>query len=139
MTRAEEPPTLLVEREVVIDAPRETVWTCWTDPERLVRWMGRTASIDVRPGGAMRIEYGNGAVMLGHVLEVDRPRRLVFSWGWEDPAEIVRPGASRVEVDLEEKPEGTRVRVRHLDLPAAEATGHAEGWDYFLGRLPDAA
>ena len=130
--------SVLVERDVTIAAPRETVWACWTDPERLVRWMGKHALLDLRPGGDIRIEYGNGAVMLGSVLEVGAPERLVFSWGWEDPTEVVRPGESRVEVTLTEVPRGTRVLVRHLGLPPAEAEGHAEGWDYFLGRLADA-
>ena len=130
---------VLVEREVTIAAPREIVWACWTDPDRLVRWMGKRAVVDMRSGGGIRIEYGNGAVMLGSVLEVRAPERLVFSWGWEDPAELVRPGESRVEVSLTEVPGGTRVQVRHLGLPRSEADGHAEGWDYFLGRLADAA
>jgi uncharacterized protein YndB with AHSA1/START domain len=129
----------VVVREVLVAAPRELVWAFWTEPERLVRWMGAVAAIDLRPGGDVRIEYANGAVMLGTVLEVEAPSRLVFSWGWEDPAEVVRPGHSRVEVALDEAPDGTLVRVRHLDLPAAEAGGHAEGWDYFLGRLAGAA
>jgi uncharacterized protein YndB with AHSA1/START domain len=131
--------SVLVERDVIIAAPREVVWACWTDPDRLVRWMGKRAVVDLRPGGELRIEYGNGAVMAGSVLEVGAPERLVFSWGWEDPAELVRPGESRVEVSLTEVAGGTRVRVRHLGLPPSEADGHAEGWDYFLGRLADAA
>jgi uncharacterized protein YndB with AHSA1/START domain len=129
----------LVERDVTIRAPRELVWRFWTDPDRLVQWMGKVAAIDLRPGGNVRIEYGNGAVMLGTVVEADAPRRLVFTWGWEDPAEVVRPGGSRVEVDLDEVDGVTRLRLRHLGLPPAEAAGHAEGWDYFLGRLADAA
>ena len=131
-------PTELVERDVTIRASRELVWQFWTDPERLVRWMGKVASIDVRPGGDIRIEYGNGAVMLGTVLEADAPSRLVFTWGWEDPNELIRPGGSRVEVDLDDAVGGTRLRLRHLGLPPEEAAGHAEGWDYFLGRLGDA-
>ena len=131
---------ILVERDVTIAAGRELVWAFWTEPDRLVRWMGSAASIDLRPGGAVRIDYENGAVMLGEVIEATAPSRLVFTWGWEDPAEAIRPGGSRVEVELEEVPDGTRVRVRHLGLPSAdEAAGHREGWDYFLGRLRDAA
>ena len=131
--------TVPVEREVTIAAPRNLVWAYWTEPARLVTWMGSEATIDLRPGGAVRIDYANGSVMLGELLEVDPPARLVFTWGWEDPAEVVRPGGSRVEVDLVEVVGATRVRVRHLGLPPAEAAGHGEGWDYFLGRLGDAA
>ena len=45
---------VLVERDVTIAAPREVVWACWTDPERLVRWMGKRAVLDLRPGGEVR-------------------------------------------------------------------------------------
>jgi uncharacterized protein YndB with AHSA1/START domain len=129
-----------IEREVRIAAPPELVWSFWVVPERIVRWMGRTATFDSTPGGTVRIDYGGGHVMRGEVLELDPPRRLVFTWGWEDPAEAVRPGGSRVEVDLAPEGDGTRLRLRHSGLPdAAEVAGHAEGWDYFLGRLVGAA
>ena len=110
-------------------------WRWWTDPALLVRWMGSVAEVDLRPGGAIRIAYGNGAVMAGELVTLDPPRRLVFTWGWEDRAEIVRPGQSEVEVAFEPVDGGTRVLFRHHDLPDGERAGHAEGWDYFLGRL----
>ena len=124
-----------VEREIEIAAPPAVVWQYWLDPAQLVRWMGSQATIDARPGGPIRVEYGNGAVMSGAIVELDAPRRLVFTWGWEDPAEVVRPGGSTVEVTFLEVPGGTRVRIRHTGLPDGEREGHAEGWDYFLGRL----
>jgi uncharacterized protein YndB with AHSA1/START domain len=125
----------LIERDVTIPASREIVWTYWTDPERLIAWMGSTARLDVRPGGELHVEYANGAVMDGEFVEVEEPGRLEFTWGWLDPAEVVRPGASRVEVSLDEAEGGTRVLLRHLGLPASERDSHAEGWDYFLARL----
>ena len=128
-----------IEWEVIVAAPPELVWQFWADPARLVRWMGTEATLEPRPGGDIVVRYGNGAVMRGEIVEVDPPRRLVFTWGWEDPAEIVRPGESRVEVTLEAADQGTRVHVRHLGLPTPERAGHAEGWDYFLGRLLEAA
>ena len=124
-----------VEREIEIAAPPAVVWQYWLDPVQLVRWMGTRATIDARAGGPIRVEYGNGAVLSGAIVELDEPRRLVFTWGWEDPAEVVRPGGSTVEVVFFEVPHGTRVRVRHTGLPDGERAGHAEGWDYFLGRL----
>ena len=41
----------------VFDAPRDLVWTCFTDPERMKEWWGPkgfkvlAAKIDLRPGG----------------------------------------------------------------------------------------
>ena len=128
-----------IERDVRIAAPPAIVWTFWTDPERIVRWMGRTATVDPRPGGRIRIDYGSGHVMLGEVVELDPPKRLVLTWGWEDPAEAVQAGGSRVEVDLAADGDGTRLRLRHSGLPDGERDSHAEGWDYFLGRLAAAA
>jgi uncharacterized protein YndB with AHSA1/START domain len=140
MTDAEPQPApdTLVEREVTIPASPEIVWGYWTDPARVVAWMGSRAALEPVAGSDVRVEYGNGAVMRGTVTDVEAPSRLAFTWGWEDPAEAVRPGASRVEVALEEMAGGTRVLVRHLDLPEGERESHAEGWDYFLGRLADA-
>ena len=129
----------IVERETVVACTPDEAWRWWTEPERLVRWMGSVAEADLRPGGAIRIAYGNGAVMAGEFVALDPPRRLVFTWGWEDPAEAVQPGQSRVEVAFEAVDGGTRVVVRHHDLPDGEGAGHAEGWDYFLGRLAGVA
>jgi uncharacterized protein YndB with AHSA1/START domain len=128
-----------VVREVVIAAPPELVWPYWLEPARLVQWMGSDVEIDPRPGGALVVRYANGAVMRGEVVELTEPHRIVLTWGWEDPAEAVGPGMSRVEVSLDAVGGGTRVRVRHTGLPIGERDGHAEGWDYFLGRLVEAA
>jgi len=44
----------LVVREIAIAARPETVWELPVDPEQAVRWMGMTASFDLRPGGTYR-------------------------------------------------------------------------------------
>lgn len=123
--------------EVRIAAPPATVWAHWTDPDRLVRWMGDVATIDPRPGGSFRLDYGKGDVAIGQYLEFDAPHRLVLSWGWERPGEAVGPGASRVEVTLEptDGGAGTLLRLRHSGLPEASRASHDEGWTFFLGRL----
>jgi uncharacterized protein YndB with AHSA1/START domain len=137
-TTASDTPSNVVEREVLVEPAPASVWRWWTEPERIVRWMGSAAEVDLTPGGSYRISYANGAVMRGEILELDPPRRLLMTWGWEDPAEAVGPGGSRVEVTFEPEGDATRVRVRHSGLPVDERPGHDEGWIYFLGRL-DAA
>ena len=56
-----------IEREVRIAARPETVFPYFTDPERMRRWMGRTISLDPRPGGALRIDYNGEDIVARHV------------------------------------------------------------------------
>ena len=73
-----------VERELEIAARPETVWELLTDPDEAVRWMGLEASFDLRPGGEYRVKVLSGNVASGTFVEIDPPRRLVYTWGWED-------------------------------------------------------
>jgi uncharacterized protein YndB with AHSA1/START domain len=125
----------LIDRELRIAAPPETVFAYFVDPERMVRWMGTTADLEPRPGGRFHIDYNGKDVASGTYLELDPPRRVVFSWGWEMPGDPVPPGASTVEVTLTPDNGGTHLRLVHRGLPADAVDGHAEGWDYFLPTL----
>jgi uncharacterized protein YndB with AHSA1/START domain len=137
MERAAE--RVVVVREVEIAASPETVWSYLVDPEKALRWWGRTISLDLRPGGTLRVEVTAGNIASGEVLEVDPPRRLVYTWGWEAGGggpELVPPGSTTVEIDLVPTDAGTALRLVHRDLPGAEAAeAHAQGWEHYLGRL----
>ena len=134
-----------VARELSIAARPETVWEFLVDPEKATRWMGIEATLEPEPGGTYRVTVLSGNVASGQFLEVDRPRRLVLTWGWEPsdfkgPGMAVTPGSSTIEFDLEPEGDGTRLRFVHRDLPTAEATAsHAHGWDHYLDRLVTAA
>jgi len=128
-----------IERELTIAARPEIVFAYFVDPERIVRWMGRTAELDATPGGLFRIDYNGTDIVRGTFVEVDAPRRVVFTWGWEAPGDPTPPGASTVEVTLTPDGDGTRVQLRHFGLPPESVDGHAEGWDYFLPTLAEAA
>jgi len=72
-----------VERTIAIDASPETVWQFLVDPEKTTAWWGMTASFDPRPGGEYRIEVIPGHTASGEFVELDAPRRLVYTFGWE--------------------------------------------------------
>jgi uncharacterized protein YndB with AHSA1/START domain len=132
-------PAVVVER--LIKAQPETVFTFFTDPVRWLQWQGVEATLDPRPGGAFRINVhgGGDGWASGHFVELDPPRRLVFTWGWEMPGNPVPAGSSTVTVDLLPDPAGTLVRLTHTGLPATAAGRHSEGWEHYLPRLVIAA
>lgn len=127
-----------VEVQARVKASPETVFSYFTDPEKIVRWKGATAELDPRPGGIHRVQIRPEVVALGEYVEVDPPRRVVLSWGWEGhPA--VPAGSTRVEISLEPDGEETLVTLRHLDLPEAERDQHLDGWKHYLSRFEVAA
>jgi uncharacterized protein YndB with AHSA1/START domain len=127
-----------VVREIRIEARPETVFEFFVDPDKMVRWKGRTARLEPTPGGTYRVEINNRAVASGEYVELDPPRRVVFTWGWEGGSPVP-PGASTVEVELTPDGDGTLLRLTHRDLPDEEVEQHADGWDHFLPRLATAA
>lgn len=79
------------------DAPVERVFTAWTKPEHIKRWLHPTpewtnpsVDVDLRVGGRYRIEFlhpesGKSATVGGEFREVVPNRRLVYTWTWEPP------------------------------------------------------
>src|SRR3954468_819399 len=117
-----------LEVSVHIAARPETVFPYFTDPARYVTWMGSQAELEPRPGGIYRVTMGNGVEASGEFLEVDPPRRLVFSWGWNHD-QAVAAGSTRVEVTFTEEDGGTRVVLRHVGLPdTGQTSHHRAGW-----------
>src|SRR5689334_19925209 len=65
--------------ERVFDAPREHVFSVWTDPQLIPEWWGDgtvVEQMDVRPGGSYRFRTEFGVVE-GEFREVEPPERLV--------------------------------------------------------------
>ena len=65
--------------ERIFDAPREHVFSVWTDRELIPEWWGDgtvVEEMDVRPGGTYRFRTAHGAVE-GEFREVEPPARLV--------------------------------------------------------------
>jgi uncharacterized protein YndB with AHSA1/START domain len=85
-------PAFFISRE--FDAPRELVWKCFTESDRLARWWGPKGfemlqcTVDLRPGGICL--YGmrapNGMEMWGKFVycHITAPQRLVFINSFSD-------------------------------------------------------
>ena len=129
-----------VVHELELPASASEVFDMFVDAEKLIRWIGISADIEARPGGRFRFEVMPGQFCEGRYVTVDRPRLVVFTWGWSDPMMGLPPGASTVEVTLE--PSGadarrTRLRLVHRGLPDDDRGRalHDDGWGRFLTRL----
>ena len=127
--------TVAIERELVIAASPETVWEFLVDPEKAGRWMGQQFWSEPRAGGLYRVEVIPGHTARGEYLEVDPPRRLVHTWGWEGENSVTS-GSTTVEYELTPEGDGTRLRFVHSGLRTEESkASHAHGWDHYFERL----
>jgi uncharacterized protein YndB with AHSA1/START domain len=125
----------VLEVTIHIGARPETVFPYFTDPARYAQWMGNSAALNPVPGGIYRVRMRDGVEAAGEFVEIDPPRRIVFTWGWTE-VYAVAPGSTRVVVTLEAEDGGTRVVLRHYDLPDDELRAHhRKGWEMYLARL----
>jgi uncharacterized protein YndB with AHSA1/START domain len=121
----------LLERTLVIEAPRSTVFLFFTDTARWAAWWGAGSAIDARPGGRMLIRYPNGVQVLGEVLEIVEPERIVFTYGYESGKPIPH-GGSRVTIRLEAVESCTRLHLTHAFAEADVRDQHFHGWRFQL-------
>jgi len=121
----------VLKRTLVIRASREIVFGFFTDSARWAAWWGGGSTIDARPGGAMRIRYPDGTEVAGEVLEVSRPQRIVFTYGYVKGTPIP-PGGSRVTIRLDPHDEGTSLTLTHEFADEEIRDQHVQGWRYQL-------
>jgi uncharacterized protein YndB with AHSA1/START domain len=130
-------------------APRSLVFKMWTDQKHFAQWWGPRGfcaphcRLDARPGGSIDVRMvgmGQDNPMSGEFLEIDPPRRLVFttmafkepdgSWG------IVNHNTLTFEED-----DGITRMTLHCVVKQASATiapaldGMEQGWSESLDKL----
>jgi uncharacterized protein YndB with AHSA1/START domain len=111
--RKREEAAVEVTREVVLEAPVEEVWSALTEAEQLERWFANEVELELEPGGEGVFRWADGEERHA-VVEIVEPERR-FEFTWDD---------SRVCIELETVPAGTRVLVRET-LGAGWATALA--------------
>lgn len=134
-------------QERLIAAPPAAVFDAWRDPESIRVWMcpdpemsEASVEVDFRVGGRFRIVM-HGAEQdydhTGEYVEIDPPRRLVFTW----ISHFIRDAEqrTRVTLELEDAGEGkTQLLLVHDELPSSDAyDGHDDGWAEILRKLAE--
>jgi uncharacterized protein YndB with AHSA1/START domain len=120
-----------VERTVEIQASRETVFRHFTDSARWAKWWGAGSTIEPHPGGKVYIRHPNAVEVMGEVLEIVPPGRIVFTWGHAGGKPIPASG-SRVTILLESKGTGTSLYLLHEFSDEAARDEHVQGWRFQL-------
>jgi uncharacterized protein YndB with AHSA1/START domain len=132
----------------VFDAPRETVWREWTEPEPFADWFGgtesdvplSTVSMDVRPGGRWQLTMFAGPERReirwhGEYRVVDEPERLVFTVCDQPEAQWYE----LVRVVLTDLGDGrTEMRfTQHGRMSPEEYERAGAGWSGFFDRIAE--
>ena len=164
MTTSASPADTTLRINRTFNAPREKVFSAWTDPEKLKLWWGAQegfttpiAGIDLKVGGSYRLgmkppDQNLVFVVGGTYREVRQPEKLVFTWGWEAPlnSETMQPSEesappmaamadtqdSLVTVEFREQGNDTEVVLTHQFFPSQEARDeHSKGWGGTFDKL----
>lgn len=120
-----------LDRTVVIHATPETVYRFFTDTNRWAKWWGAGSTIEPKPGGELYVRHPGGVESAGKVLEVDPPKRLVFTYGFVS-GQPIPAGGSRVTILLEPHRAGTQLILTHELPDAAARDEHVQGWRFQL-------
>ena len=136
------------------DAPLETLWKAWTEPEQFMKWYGPkgftapTCEIDLRKGGShlwsMQTPDGRKMYFTGKFTEVKPMERLVYTDGMSDDkgnmmsAEMMgmpagTPVSMDVTVTFAHADGKTTVTVSHICQ--GEGDGAAMGWEQAFDKL----
>jgi len=126
-----------VDRNILIEADRETVFGFFTDNARWAKWWGAGSTVDSRPGGALRIQHSNGFVSDGEVLEVAAPERFVFTFSLQGK-EPVAAEDSRVTIRLEQQDAGTMLRLTHEVADPVMRDLMVQGWRFHFSLFANA-
>ena len=139
-TQSATKPSLTLKRR--LNAPPARVFAAWTDPQKVMRWMGPegvvaiSAEGDPRVGGryhwVMRSPDGETHDVSGTYREVVPDRKLVFTWAWKSTPER----ESLVTIELKPDGDGTILTLTHEQFFDADARDrHQHGWIGSLDKL----
>jgi len=126
----------VVRIERTFEASAEDVFDAWTSPEVMRRWLHCAADwetpeaeVDLRVGGKVRVVMrkpdGTTAEMGGEYTLIERPRRLVMTWTFDDePA-----NEQLIELSFSESGGSTTVLMVNSGISTGERrNGQDWGW-----------
>jgi uncharacterized protein YndB with AHSA1/START domain len=139
---------LVLELTWVIQAPRELVFRAFSEPAMLAQWWGPAGfttpeiELDLTVGGSYRLGMQPPDAQLFHLagtfLEIDRPRRLTYTFRWEEPDPDDRQTVVKLSLDSPDDSldEATKVSLWQGEFAnEARLELHRSGWSDSLEKL----
>jgi len=124
--------TVHADFSLTLDHPVHEVWAMLTAPAGLAKWLA-PGEIDTKPGGAVRLDFGESGSVIDSTLTAFMPGRLL-EYSWSVPGEPPRP----LRWTLEPIGPTTRLTLR-VSTPANGDPGRAAaGWAAHLEMLQTA-
>ncbi len=118
--------------EMVVTAEPQRVFSAWLDAKEHAAFTGGGETL-VEPWSGGRFIAWDGYIH-GILLGVDDGKRIVQTWRTSEFPPEARD--SRVVVEFEPARGGTRVLVRHTDVPPSHARRYEKGWlEHYLKPL----
>jgi uncharacterized protein YndB with AHSA1/START domain len=117
------------------------VFDAWTVPDLAARWLftgpdseSHRTEIDLKVGGLWEIVDRRGGVdyrAVGEYLEIEPPRRLVFSFGMPQFSDAF----TTVTVEIEADGDGARMTLTQAGLQAEAVAALEQGWRHMCDGL----
>jgi len=155
---AESASGLILRMTRTFDATPERVFAAWTNPDHFGQWFGPVGmktvqcDIDAKVGGAWRL-MGEGdnvpgkcepgrvrPTVSGKYLEVEPPKRLVFTWAWHEQDDFASPRGQESIVTIQFNAVGERTEMLFTQAVFKDEqarAAHNRGWTESLDKLGD--
>lgn len=121
-------------------ASREAVFKAWTEPDSVKKWFRPggdnvlilDVEMDVRVGGSYRLtmgyETGESWSIVGDYQEVEPPKKLVYTWSYEEPNMDI--GETLITVEFNDVGNSTEISLSHKRFSQEQARdAHLSGWE----------
>ena len=119
-----------------INAPVESVFNAWTQPELIKQWFAPgsvmtvpNARVDLKTGGEYEFHMHNPEsnedfIVAGTYEEISENKKLVFNWKWRDGVDC-----SQVTIEFKDLGNRTELTLTHRGFSQQEfADKHHQGW-----------
>ncbi|MBU0732110.1 SRPBCC domain-containing protein [Patescibacteria group bacterium] len=102
----------------------EELYSAWLDSKKHGAFTGSKAKIDPKVGGKFTAWDG---YIEGETVKLEPNKKILQKWRTTEFPEDSKD--SKLELIFEEVDEGTKLTIKHSDVPEGQAKNYKPGWD----------